>query len=206
MSSDISRRIPLTGEGRSLGGKISGGRGRSLANILIPLERQLNALQLCRWQFLYNETLQQTFLWPRDHVCVEAAATSMWIGCWENNLTTRRQPIRALQLSWVPWGSSTRTRRQSGVERSRSEQLHTVSVCVYGLVHLQAGRRTRRPNLGLVDSRPSDHYFRSVCWFVCLSVCLFVCSCRVFLSRLWSDFNQTRTYVICLGLVVSPRI
>ena len=29
-------------------------------NILIPLERQLTALQLCRWQFLYNETLQQT--------------------------------------------------------------------------------------------------------------------------------------------------
>jgi len=28
-------------------------------------------------------------------------------------------------------------------------------------------------------SRPSVHYFRSVC----LSVCLFVCSCRVFLSR-----------------------
>ena len=41
---------------------------------------------------------------------------------------------------------------------------------------------------------------------VCLSVCLFVCLCRVFLSRLWSDFNQIRTYVICLGLVVSPRI
>jgi len=31
------------------------------ANIFIPLERQLIALQLCRWQFLYNETLQQTF-------------------------------------------------------------------------------------------------------------------------------------------------
>ena len=30
----------------SLGGKISGGRGRPPANILIPLERQLNALQL----------------------------------------------------------------------------------------------------------------------------------------------------------------
>ena len=30
-------------------------------NILIPLERQLIALQLCRWEFLYNETLQQTF-------------------------------------------------------------------------------------------------------------------------------------------------
>ena len=31
------------------------------ANILIPLERQLIALQLCRWQFLNNETLQQIF-------------------------------------------------------------------------------------------------------------------------------------------------
>jgi len=31
------------------------------ANILIPLERQLTALQLCRWQLLHNETLQQTF-------------------------------------------------------------------------------------------------------------------------------------------------
>jgi len=29
-------------------------------NILIPLERQLIALQPCRWQFLYSETLQQT--------------------------------------------------------------------------------------------------------------------------------------------------
>ena len=53
-----------------------------------------------------------------------------------------------------------------------------------------------------VGSRPSDHYFRSVCWFVSLSVCL----CRVFLSRLWSDFDQTRTYVMCLGLVASRRI
>ena len=61
MSYDISHRIALTGEGRSLGGKISGGRGRPPANILIPLERQLNALQLCRWQFLYNETLHQIF-------------------------------------------------------------------------------------------------------------------------------------------------
>jgi len=41
-------------------------------------------------------------------------------------------------------------------------------------------------------SRPSDHYFRSVC----LSVCL----CRVFLSRLRSDLDQTRTHVTCPGL------
>ena len=53
-----------------------------------------------------------------------------------------------------------------------------------------------------VGSRPSDHYFRSVC----LSVCLFVCLCRVFLSRLRSDLDQARTHVTCPGLVVSHRI
>jgi len=37
-----------SGGGRSLGGKISGGKGRPPANMLIPLERQLIALQLCR--------------------------------------------------------------------------------------------------------------------------------------------------------------
>jgi len=37
-----------SGGGRSLGAKISGGKGRPPANILIPLERQLIALQLCR--------------------------------------------------------------------------------------------------------------------------------------------------------------
>jgi len=52
--------LPLGG-GRSLGAKISGGKGRLPANILIPLERQLIALQLCHRQFSYNETLQQTF-------------------------------------------------------------------------------------------------------------------------------------------------
>ena len=39
-----------------------------------------------------------------------------------------------------------------------------------------------------------------------VSVCLSVWLCRVFFSRLWSDFDKTRTCVICLGLVVSPRI
>ena len=41
-----------SGWGRSLGVKISDGRGRPPANILIPLERQLIALQHCRCQFL----------------------------------------------------------------------------------------------------------------------------------------------------------
>jgi len=33
-----------------------------------------------------------------------------------------------------------------------------------------------------------------------VSVGLSVCLCRVFLSRLWSDFDETWTYVTCLGL------
>jgi len=49
--------------------------------------------------------------------------------------------------------------------------------------------------LSSIGSRPSDHHFRSVCWFVCLFDCA-----EFFFSRLWSDFHQTRTYVICLGL------
>jgi len=36
------------GRGRSLGANISGERRRTPTNILIPLERQLIALQLCR--------------------------------------------------------------------------------------------------------------------------------------------------------------
>ena len=37
-----------SGGGRSLGAKISGGSGRSPANTLIPLERQLIVLKPCR--------------------------------------------------------------------------------------------------------------------------------------------------------------
>jgi len=52
-------------------------------------------------------------------------------------------------------------------------------------------------------SRPSDHYFRSVCLSVCLFVCLFVQS---FFQPSSTDLDQTRTHVTCPGLVVSPRI
>jgi len=53
----------------------------------------------------------------------------------------------------------------------------------------------RRYAVNVIGSRPSDHYFRSVCLSVCLFVCLSVCLCRVFLSRLRSDLDQTRTRV-----------
>jgi len=43
-----------SGGGGSVSAKISGGEGVAPVNILIPLERQLSALQLCRCQFLGN--------------------------------------------------------------------------------------------------------------------------------------------------------
>ena len=77
-----------------------------------------------------------------------------------------------------------------------SKMAREMAVCNFLIsMCLLCGRQQVDTNIG---SRPSDYYFRSVC----LSVCL----CRVFLSRLWSDFDQTRTYVICLGVVVSPRM
>jgi len=53
-----------------------------------------------------------------------------------------------------------------------------------------------------VGSRPSDHFFRSVFWFVCLSVCL----CRVFSAVFDPISTRLGHNVTCLGLVVSPRI
>jgi len=51
-----------------------------------------------------------------------------------------------------------------------------------------------------VGSWPSDHYFHSVS----LSVCLFVCV--EFFSAVFDPISIKLGLVICLGLVVSPRI
>jgi len=48
MSSDISHRIPLTGEGRSLGGKISGGRGRPWGIFFGFYKTRHFAIQQCK--------------------------------------------------------------------------------------------------------------------------------------------------------------
>jgi len=51
----------------------------------------------------------------------------------------------------------------------------------------------------IIGSRPSDHYFRSVYWFVCLFVQSF--------SQQFDPISiKVGNYVIWLGLVVSPRI
>ena len=46
------------------------------ATIFIPLERMHVALQLCHWQFLYNETLQQTFVF-HHHLFASRTDTNM---------------------------------------------------------------------------------------------------------------------------------
>ena len=72
--------------GQSLCIQISRERSVPPANILIPLERQLIALQLCRWQFLYNGTLQQPF---RPVL---------------SKLSTRRQILVTYPHFWGSWG------------------------------------------------------------------------------------------------------
>jgi len=51
-------------------------------------------------------------------------------------------------------------------------------------------------SVDLIGSRPSDHYFRSVCLFVCAE----------FFSAVFDPISIKLRHVICPGLVVSPRI
>jgi len=85
------------------------------ANILIPLERQLIALQRCRWLFLYNETLQQTSR-PLLSKLVWKTNLGIWSAFWgsrggvEPSLMARwkariRLPIRH---NWTFFASSCR--------------------------------------------------------------------------------------------------
>ena len=77
----------------------------------------------------------------------------------------------------------------------------TCCVCrTFTLAHTQTHSHTdtRTHTIFLVHGQVTIIFVMSVGYSVCL--------CRVFLSRLWSDFDQTRIYVICLGLVVSRRI
>jgi len=99
----------------------------------------------------------------------------------------------------------------NSIEHAKS--LHCVRLCnivalmwLDAVYYASAATDSERPLLLLlcllVHGQVNIIFAVSVCLFVCLCVCL----CRVFLSRLWSDFDQTRIHVICLGLVVSPRI
>ena len=63
-----------------------------------------------------------------------------------------------------------------------------------------------RGSVVFVGSRPSDHYFRSVCWFVCLFVCLFVCA--EFFSAVVDPISIKLGHMLYMSgsIVVSPRI
>ena len=54
----------------------------------------------------------------------------------------------------------------------------------------------------LFGSRPTDHYFRSVCWFVCLSVCLFVCA--EFFSAVFDPISIKLGHILYVWVQLCP--
>ena len=73
--------------------------------------------------------------------------------------------------------------------RGRCHGNHFLAFCIWGVRWRHLANTTEPSVCGsdaslcqitlttcYIGSRLSDHYFRSVCWFVCLSVCLFVCA------------------------------
>ena len=80
---------------------------------------------------------------------------------------------------------------------SQIEQIEERSKCY---VTLTMALKIHIAENKITGSRPNDHYFRSVCWFVCLFVC------AEFFSAVFDPTAIKLGHVICLGLVVSPRI
>jgi len=103
----------LTGEGRSLGGKISGGRGRPPANILMPLERQLIALQSAADSFYIVKLCSRHFVLycrsrPKDNKSshfdphfeeVRSGVEPWWIALWKAHAEFLLSVIELLFLS-----------------------------------------------------------------------------------------------------------
>ena len=55
-------------------------------------------------------------------------------------------------------------------------EMHTVARSVGIFSAFEVSYKNALYKSTVIGSRPSDHYFSSVCLFVCLSVCLFVCA------------------------------
>ena len=153
----------------------------------------------CKWPILCRvgcKTLAERQRWWRVPVCRPCTQGSVRAVHWDDEGSELR----------CRWGRRVwRPEQFIGHWRRRRRRWYFLRPGAFGR---QGARLSRQLDCPLhrrdyvFGSRPSDHYFRSVC----LSVCLFVCLCRVFLSRLWSDLDQTRTHVTRPGLVVSPRI
>jgi len=84
-------------------------------------------------------------------------------------------------VTWHVWYDCT---EQSSTHRCTNEQKTTIShrqtLTIISFITRAVSKKSRLGGVMLqfsfIGSRPSDHYFRSVCWFVCLSVCFFVCA------------------------------
>jgi len=62
-----------------------------------------------------------------------------------------------------------------GLCRNAKEKREEMNA-VEQLLQLLKSEQSVGTETDFIGSRPSDHYFHSVCWFVCLSVYLFVCA------------------------------
>ena len=108
-------------------------------------------------------------------------ATDQWLSqdqAQQQCSAARRQGNRdrrtAEQTTWERWQTAeagrARTRWTCEGTRRRSTTTTTPQRPPRTANNLQHSRLRQLT----VGSRPSDHYFCSVCWFVCLFVCLFV--------------------------------
>ena len=100
----------MTGEGRSLGGKISVGRGRPPANILIPLERQLIALQQLLMKLYSRLFVLYCRSRPKDDECrhvdphfeeVRGGVEPWWMARWKSRAEFLLSVIELLFLSFT---------------------------------------------------------------------------------------------------------
>jgi len=125
----------LTGEGRPLGGKISGGRGRPPANILIPLERQLNARQIGADSFYIMKLCSRLFVlhcrsrpkydnsmhFDRHFEEVRGGIEPWWMARWKARVEFLLSLIELLFLSLTVealQGKTCQNSQSSGVGRS----------------------------------------------------------------------------------------
>jgi len=110
----MSQNSLPSGGGRSLGAKISGGRGHPLANILIPLERQLirykfvadsfYIMKLCSWILVlycgnYITDDKFRYLVPIFRKLVRGGVEPCLMACWKARV---RLPIRHIWTFSLP--------------------------------------------------------------------------------------------------------
>ena len=125
----------------------------------------------------------------------------VWTGAREQNeVKYRRRISRPVYNAGQSWEACAASSMSTVASRYSTAQLHASQKRnTFGFLQLQHTRadfsnnfcqKVSNQNAFIFGSRPSDHYFHSVCWFVCLSVCLFVQSfSQPFLIRFRSNLD-----------------